>query len=141
MRIDYYNCYDDSKKVNKSPVYVASSTCNIYGTCNMDRPAFIVSEVLGNYVKFDGTYYFIDNKIYSGGKWIIQCTIDDLYTNAAEINNIVATAVRNEYTVNSDIQDNGLQLTVRQKNIIKDFGTGIPYAATGKVFLVGIKGE
>lgn len=108
MIIEWYNNTDDSKKLNKSPTLIESGTCNIYGACNMDNPNFIVDSVKGNYVKFDNNYYFVDSRSYAGGKWIIHCSIDDLYSNRDEINSLECLIVRNETDKNNYIIDNSL---------------------------------
>ena len=111
MIIEWYNNNDDSKKLNKSPTFLTSGTCNIFGTCNMDTPNFIVDSVQGNYVKFDNMYYFVDSKSYVNGKWVIHCSIDDLYSNRDAINSLECLIVRNEFDKNNYIIDNSLPVS------------------------------
>lgn len=108
MTITWYNNTDDKKKINKLPALISAGTCNIFGTCNMDNPAFIVDSVLGNYVEFDNTFYFVDSKSYVNGKWVIHCSVDCLYTNRNEINNLKAMCVRSESRYNKYLVDNML---------------------------------
>lgn len=111
MIIEWYNNNDDAKKLNKSPTFLTSGTCNIFGTCNMDTPNFIVDSVQGNYVKFDNMYYFVDSKSYVNGKWVIHCSIDDLYSNRDAINSLECLIVRNEFDKNNYIIDNSLPVS------------------------------
>lgn len=111
MIIEWYNNTDDAKKLNKLPTFLTSGTCNIFGTCNMDTPNFIVDSVQGNYVKFDNMYYFVDSKSYINGKWVIHCSIDDLYSNRDGINAMECLIVRSETDKNNYVIDNSLPVS------------------------------
>lgn len=108
MLIKWYSNTDEKNKLNKSLLFIEEGTCNIFGTCNMDSPNFIVDSVKGNYVEFDNSYYFVDSKSYVNGKWVIHCSIDDLYSNRNEINNLNCLIVRSETDKNNYIIDNSL---------------------------------
>jgi len=112
MMIEWYYNTDDKKKVNKSPLYVKSTDCTLYGTCDLENPSFIVSGIHGDYVKYKDTYYFIDKQIYSNGKWIISCIKDVLYTNRLDINNLECLIARCEDGKINDIVDNNIVMKV-----------------------------
>ncbi len=127
MTIEWYNNTDDAKKLNKSPTFLTSGTCNIFGSCNMDTPNFIVDSVQGNYVKFDNMYYFVDSKSYINGKWVIHCSIDDLYSNRDGINALECLIVRNEFKRNNEIADNSMMLKTNITTASYNFGEQIQY--------------
>lgn len=137
MTITWYNNTDDKKKINKSPVLISTGTCNIFGTCNMDSPAFIVDNVLGNYVEFDNTFYFVDSKSYINGKWVIHCTVDALYTNRNEINNLTVMCVRSENRYNKYLVDN--MLPVKSYRTTESYSVGNEVISnTDTTYIIGV---
>lgn len=125
MIIEWYNNTDNSKKLNKSPTFIASGTCNIFGSCNMDNPNFIVDDVKGNYVKFDNTYYFVDSKSYVGGKWVIHCSVDALYSNINGIKAMNVNVIRNEYAKDDYIVDSCLPVKADRLTVAYPVGNEI----------------
>ena len=137
MIIEWYNNTYDSKTLNKSPTFIMSGTCNIFGTCNMDNPNFIVDNVLGNYVKFDNMYYFVDSKSYVNGTWVIHCSVDDLYSNCEEINALSCLIVRNENDRNNYIIDNCLSVKSYRVTTAYPVGREI-ISNTDTTYIIGV---
>lgn len=137
MTIEWYNNTDSSKKLNKSPTFITSGSCNIFGTCNMDTPNFIVDSVLGNYVKFDNTYYFVDSKSYVGGKWVIHCSVDALYSNINSIKTLNVNVVRNEFKRNAYIVDSYLPLKANRITVAYPVGKDV-ISNTETTYIIGV---
>lgn len=137
MIITWYNNTEDKKKINKSPELISSGTCNIFGTCNMDTPNFIVDSVLGNYVKFDDTFYFVDSKSYVNGKWVIHCSVDVLYSNRETINSLSVMCVRSENNYNKYLVDN--MLPVKSYRITESYSVGKEVISnTDTTYIIGV---
>lgn len=129
--IKWYNCSQSKLHLNKQLTFIDSSTCNVFGTCSVDNPSFVVDSVKGNYVSYNNKCYFVDDQIYSNGKWIIKCSYDDLANSHNEIENIFALIVRNEEGKFSDIPDSTITFeSSRDIKRIKLTG-GIPLGNTG----------
>lgn len=103
----------------------------------MDTPNFIVDSVHGNYVKFDNMYYFVDSKSYVNGKWVIHCSIDDLYSNRDAINSLECLIVRNEFDKNNYIIDNSLP--VRSYRVTTAYPVGREVISnTETTYIIGV---
>ena len=137
MTIAWYNNTDDSKKLNKSPTFITSGTCNIYGSCNMDSPNFIVDTVHGNYVKFDDTYYFVNSKSYVGGKWVIHCSVDSLYSNIDEIKSLNVNVVRNENKKSAYLVDSYLPVKANRITVAYPVGKEV-ISKTETSYIIGV---
>ena len=137
MIIEWYNNTDSAKKLNKSPTFITSGTCNIFGTCNMDNPNFIVDSVLGNYVKFDNTYYFVDSKSYMNGKWVIHCSVDALYSNINSIKGLNVNVVRNEIKKNPYIVDSYLPVKANRITVAYPVGSEV-ISKTETSYIIGV---
>lgn len=137
MQINFYNCTDDKRKIKKALTFVSAKTCNIYGTCSVDTPAFIMnSKPEGNYVSWDSKMYFVTGTTYSGGKWIVHCAIDDLMTNQGELLNMSVLVSRSEEQSKNIVDNN---ITLRKNDYIKtdSFGTEIIGYST-KNYVIGV---
>lgn len=115
----WYNCIDDKKKLDKSPVLLnTDDETVIFGDCSVLSPVLKAKTYSGNYVYIEqfNKYYFIRNAVWSHGFYFIYCEIDALYSNLTEIENLETLVVRNENSNLSFIPDTAVITTV-DKNI------------------------
>lgn len=137
MLINFYICTDDKKMLNKKLTSTEVSTCNLYGTCSLLSPTFIMnSKPNGNYCAFDNKCYFIEETIYSNGKWLIRCTIDVLMTYRNSLLNKEVLISRSEDRV-SDIPDSNI--TFRTNKYVKSQSFGDDIISNSTVhYVVGV---
>ena len=137
MTIKWYICSDDKKTLNKSLSFVGADTCNIYGSCNMDSPNFIVDNVKGNYVSFDNKCYFVNSRTYLNGKWVISCTSDDLANNHNGLVNLNVLVARSETFKNNDIIDNLITIKPQRQIIGDNYGKAV-ISNTETTYIIGV---
>lgn len=125
MIIKWYNCSDDKRQINKKLSFIDASTCNIFGSCSMDSPAFLVDSVKGNYVSFDNKCYFVNSSAYLNGKWIISCTADDLTNHRNELLNLNVLVARSEVFQNKEIVDNLITIKAQRQTIGDSYGNDV----------------
>lgn len=137
MLINFYNCTDDKKMLNKKLTSTEVSTCNLYGTCSLLTPVFIMnSKPNGNYCAFDSKLYFIDETVYSGGKWLIKCSIDPLMSCHNELLNKEVLVTRSEDRT-TDIPDSNLPFRANKFVKSQSFGDDVISNSTVH-YLVGV---
>lgn len=137
MIIKWYNCSDDKRMINKTMSFVDSSTCNIFGSCSMDNPSFIVDSVKGNYVSFNNKCYFVNSTSYLNGKWIISCTADDLVNHRNELLNLNAMVARSEIFQNKEIVDNLITVKSQRQTIGDSYGVDV-ISKTETDYIIGV---
>lgn len=137
MIIKWYNCSDDKRMINKTMSFVDSSTCNIFGSCSMDNPSFIVDSVKGNYVSFNNKCYFVNSTSYLNGKWVITCTADDLINHRNELLNLNALIARSEIFQNKDIVDNLITVKSQRQTIGDSYGVDV-ISKTDTDYIIGV---
>lgn len=137
MIIKWYNCSDDKKMLNKTMSFVDSSTCNIFGSCSMDNPSFIVDSVKGNYVSFNNKCYFVNSPSYLNGKWVISCTADDLVNHRNELLNLNVLVARSEIFQNKDIVDNLITVKSQRQTIGDSYGVDV-ISKTETDYIIGV---
>lgn len=125
MNLTWYNCHDDTRVINKTLVNEVSDTCVIYGTCSMDKPVLKVSSVKGNYIQWEGSYYFILDSVYVNGYWLIQCKKDVLKTHETELLNSIQLIARSETDFNTKLPDNNMSVNLRYQVYGKNFGSDV----------------
>lgn len=114
MLLEFYNCTDDYRKVDKTlgnPVW-RSTDVNPVEPVDLINPEFIVANnpqmpLTFNYAYCEGLnrWYFITaQKAIQGNRRIISCLVDVRmsFINAS----IPVTVVRNEFATNSNVPDN-----------------------------------
>lgn len=137
MIIKWYNCSDDKRQINKSLSFIDSSTCNIFGSCNMDSPTFLVDSVKGNYVSFDNKCYFVNSKSYLNGKWVISCSADDLTNHRNELLNLNVLVARSETLQNKELVDNLIPLKSQRQTIGDSYGRDV-ISKTETDYIIGV---
>lgn len=137
MLIKWYNCSDDKRVLTKHLVFVDSSECNIFGSCSMDTPNFLVDTVKGNYVSFDNKCYFVNSKNYLNGKWVISCTADDLTNYRNEILRLSVLVARSETLKNPDIPDNLIPIKDQRQTIGDSYGREV-ISKTETNYIIGV---
>ena len=114
MKVIFYNCTDDKKKVlKKNKKEIAIKECEIKEPCTILQPQILVSYsknlVKANYIYIEDfdRYYFINNpKLYTGGCILFTCEADDLYNWQSYIKNKKFYIERQEQKNSSLIVDN-----------------------------------
>lgn len=140
MRINFFNVTDNTDKLDKSTGAAMPSDCELYGNFSIKNPVLKVREVKGNYVQiansmFDYNYYFVYDKVYKDGYYLLYLMIDVLMSYNADIKNATVHVTRNENSYTPEIPDSMNTVSVRKTNIIYPFGTGIPYSR-GKNYIL-----
>ena len=131
MQIKLGTTTNDSRTVNKSITWDETAiNCTLKDDVSIFNPSFILnynSNFLSkNYVSAFGKYYFIENIVLlDGGRCMIVCKEDVLYTYHAELNNMNFTIVRNEGKRNLEIDDSEYTLAQGFKEFI------YPYSGFG----------
>lgn len=103
MVINFYKCNDDPRTLNKQLTDMISYDCEIYDACSIQNPQIIIeySNALVDYNYFYipdwQRYYFLNTMVTdSGGKLIINMTIDVLMSHKENIKLCNAYCARNE---------------------------------------------
>lgn len=143
MNITYYKADADLRKPNKSITRMGDPhTCTPFGDYDILTPKFLVSHtppVNVNYLYCDdfNRYYLITNIMHtSGGRCILVCKEDCLYTYWNEIKTQNVTVSRNEYRINPNIIDNLLPLKSEKQIILKKFGE--PLQTNENYYILGV---
>lgn len=136
MTLKWYTCSDDNRVINKTLENEVNDTCVIYGTCSLDTPQLKVKSIQGNYIKFENKYYYITDKIYKEGYWILMCKIDVLKTYEQELLNTEQLIARSETLINKDLADSNMCVNTRYVVEGYDFGEDITTSAT--TYILGV---
>lgn len=103
MNITLYNTTDDKRKLNKVLTSDITLDCSFYDSCNILSPKILLeynSSVFSKnycYIPEFYRYYFIKNAtVDAGGRIILECDIDPLYTYRSAISLLNVTVTRNE---------------------------------------------
>lgn len=136
MTLTWYNCNDDIRVINKTLTDETEDTCTIYNTCSMDKPILKVKTVKGNYIKFEGSYYFILDTVYNGGYWLIECKKDVLKTYETDLLNSEQLITRSETDENTELPDNNMATNLRYIVEGKNFGQDVSTDET--TYILGV---
>lgn len=105
-------CNDDHVTVHKTFTVSKEVHCDIYRQCNLHNPQFILeydaSIVDYNYAYVPewNSYYFLgEPDVAPGGRMIISCRKDVLFSNAADIDELECNIVRQENLKNAYLSD------------------------------------
>ena len=131
MKVIFYNCTDDKKKViKKNKTEIAVKECDIKEPCTLLQPQLLVSYskelVKANYIYIEdfNRYYFINNqKLDIGGCILFTCEADDLYNWQSYIKNKKFYIERQEKTFSSLIVDTQAPSFNDRIQTIKTLGT------------------
>lgn len=124
----WYNCTDDKKKLDKSPVLISTDDETIiFGDCSILSPVLKAKTYSGNYVYIEqfNRYYFITDVVWSKGYYYINTTVDAMYSNNTSINNMECLITRSEKFNNANIPDNNIAVNLRYSVYGKNFGQDI----------------
>lgn len=121
MQIKLYKTTDGNNILDKTLTDEKTiSNVDIVEPCNVLAPAFILrydSNALNyNYCNAFGRYYFITGlQVLTGGRCVISCAVDVLYTYRDGIKNSVGTFLRSENPKQNYLPDNKLPVTTQRK--------------------------
>ena len=131
MKVIFYKCTDDRKKViKKNKTEITAKDCDIKEPCTLLQPQILVSYskdlLKANYIYIEdfNRYYFINNPtLETGGCLLFSCEADDLYNWQSYIKNKKFYIERQEKTFSSLIVDNEVPTFNDRVQIIKTLGT------------------
>lgn len=149
MTLTFYNVSDAPNVVNKSiGEGVSIDTVHPVENCDMLNPSFILNDSTAattyNYVHVSafGRYYFITGRqLIRGGRAIIYCTVDVLYTYSDKITNCIGTITRAENPKSKYIHDSKFPL-IAKMGLEQAFYSKTPFSATnGYNYLLTVQGK
>lgn len=149
MTLTFYNVSDAPNVVNKTiGEGVSIDTVHPVENCDMLNPSFILDKSTAattyNYVHVSafGRYYFITGRqLIRGGRTIIYCAVDVLYTYADKITNCIGTITRAENPKSKNIHDTKYPLIARM-GLEQTFYSKTPFSATnGYNYLLTVQGK
>lgn len=131
MKVVFYKCTDDKKKViKKNKTEITTKECDIKEPCTILQPQLIVSyskELLkANYIYIEdfNRYYFIENPtLETGGCLLFSCEADDLTNWQSYLKNKKFYIERQEKTYSSLIVDTDVPSFNDRIQVIKTLGT------------------
>jgi hypothetical protein len=129
------SCNDDVRVINKTFNQRITKSCEINYPCEELKPSLIFSrDVLAKsdnyaFIPYFNKYYFLSPPIYEGKKVIVNCTVDLLYTYAAELQEIPCTVIRTEKGA-TDIIDNTYPINTNNYFINAQYFPNNPFERT-----------
>lgn len=141
MLINFYTVTDNKDKLDKNIGAGTASECELYGNFSVKSPVLKVRNIKGNYVQicnsmFDYNYYYIYDKVYKDGYWLVYLYIDVFMSYNSVIKNADVHVIRNENSYTPEIPDGLNTVSVRKTNVIYPFGGGVPYAKNKNYVLI-----
>lgn len=141
MTLTFYNCKDDPRTLHKTlgTALHTVTTAVIYDQCSILQPNFLLdydADILeSNYIvsgsELGGRQYFInDVTLTSGGKCVVNCTVDVLGTYADEIDDMQCNIVRQANIKNAWLPDSKMQKTAETYTCNLQFDEN-PFEALG----------
>lgn len=147
MNITFYQNKSDNIVVNKNLEEIITIDAKPYGNINVETPSFLLDlhNDIANanyvYVEEFQRYYFVDTReLLQGGKTLIKCHVDLLYTFRRILTdpNSVTTCIATRSNFgNKYINDPMVLYTKRVKRQVMKIGT--PFTKLGK-FVIQIGG-
>lgn len=155
MNILLYSGFSKDVNSTKRPSTEAStvSNCTIFEPCSILHPAFILSPVGGDnvyryvtycYVPSWARYYWVTDREYIDGRFIIKCDIDVMATYKTEIGLTTQFVVRSASQSNAKITDTAYPLNGDiGESVLSYSNLTAPFTDTisSGSFIVGIVGE
>ena len=131
MKVIFYNCTDDIKKVvKKNKTEIVTKECDIKEPCTLLQPQLLVTyskELLkANYIYIEdfNRYYFINNPtIETGGCLLFSCEADDLTNWQSYLKSKKFYIERQEKTFSSLIVDTDVPTFNDRIQVIKTLGS------------------
>lgn len=146
MRVIFYNCKSDNRKLNKSITQLASVECDLKENCSLLSPSFELSHgALNDYARCNymyvpdfHRYYFASVNALYGDRLQVNGDVDVLMTYANQIRALNVTITRQQNMYNDYLIDN--QLPIRQTKEIQFASVGT-YSAGMGIYLTVDGGE